>query len=66
MHLQKSLEKIKKSADRIGLDRRRGGDRAGDDLALRHQAFDAGVDQPVAELVEIENADDQHAERRRG
>ena len=50
-------------ADRIGLDRRRGGDRAGDDLALRHQAFDARVDQPVAELVEVEDADDQHAER---
>ncbi len=50
-------------ADRIGLDRRRGGDRAGDDLALRHQAFDARLDQPVAELVEIEDADDQHAER---
>ena len=49
--------------DRIGLDRRRSGDRAGDDLALRHQAFDAGLDQPVAELVEIEDADDQHAER---
>ena len=50
--------------DRIGLDRRRGGDRAGDDLALRHQAFDAGIDQPVAELVEIEDAGDQDAERR--
>ena len=36
---------------------------AGDDLALRQQAFDAGVDQAVAELVEIENAGDQHDER---
>ena len=49
-------------ADRIGLDRRRRRDRAGDDLALRHQAFDAGVDQPVAERVEIEDAGDQHGQ----
>ena len=49
--------------DRIRLDRRGSGDRAGDDLALRHQALDAGLDQPVAELVEVEDADDQHAER---
>jgi hypothetical protein len=48
--------------DRVGLDRRRRGDRAGDDLALRQQAFDAGVDQPFAELVEIENAGDEDDE----
>ena len=34
----------------IGLDRRRGGDRAGDDFALHHQALDARVDQAGAEL----------------
>ena len=43
-------------AQRIRLDGRRGGDGAGDDLALRHQALDARVDQPLAELVEIEDA----------
>ena len=52
--------------DGIGLDGRRGGDGAGDDLALRHQALDARVDQAVAELVEIEDADDQHDRARRG
>ena len=43
-------------AQRIRFDGRRGGDGAGDDLALRHQALDARVDQPLAELVEIEDA----------
>ena len=47
----------------VGLDRRRGGDRAGDDLALRQQALHARVDQPGAELVEVEDAD---AAARRG
>ena len=39
---------------------------AGDDLALRHQAFDAGIDQAVAELVEVEDAADEDDERRQG
>ena len=54
----------------IGLDRRRGGDRAGDDFALHRQALNAGVDQPGAELGEIDDADRQReqpgdVERRR-
>jgi hypothetical protein len=48
------------------VDRGRGRDGAGDDLALRHQAFDARLDQAGAELVEIEDADDQHDQSRRG
>ena len=47
----------------IRLDGRRGGDGAGNDLALRHQAFDARLDEAVAELVQVENADHQHAKR---
>ena len=35
---------------------------AGYDLTLRPQAFDPRVDQPFAELVEVENADDENAE----
>ena len=50
--------------DGIGLDGRRRRDSAGDDLALRHQALDARVDQPVAESVEIEDADDENGQRR--
>ena len=46
----------------VGLDGRRGGDRARDDLALDQQALDAGVDQPGAELVEVEDARDQRDE----
>ena len=38
---------------------RGGGDRASDDFCLDHQALDAGVDQPVAELRQVENAGDQ-------
>ena len=43
----------------VGIDRRRGGDRAGDDFALHRQALDPGVDQPGAELGEKDNADRQ-------
>jgi hypothetical protein len=49
--------------DGIGLDGGRGRDGARDDLALRHQAFHARVDQAVAELVEVEDTDGEHAER---
>ena len=45
--------------DRVGLDRRRGRDRARDDLALHQQALHARVDQAGAELRQIEDADDQ-------
>ena len=38
--------------DRVGVDRRRGGDRRGDDLGLRRQALDARLDEVGAELVE--------------
>ena len=48
--------------DRIGVDRRGRGDRGGDDLALRHQTLDPRLDQPLAELVEVEDARDQHAQ----
>ena len=53
-------------ADGIGLDRGRGGDRAGNDLALGHQALDARVDEAVAELIEVEDADDQDRRARQG
>ena len=45
--------------DRVGVDRRRGRDRAGDDLALHQQALHARVDQAGAELREVEDAGDQ-------
>src|SRR5262249_19337232 len=40
----------------------RGGERSGDDLALREQALHLGVDQTGAELVEIEDARDEDCE----
>ena len=43
----------------VGFDGRRGGDGAGDDLALHQQALHARVDQAGAELREIEDADEQ-------
>src|SRR5690606_1790467 len=46
--------------DGIGFHRGRGGNGACNDLALGHQAFHARIDQPVAEGIEIEYADDQH------
>ena len=45
--------------DRTRPGRRRGGDGARHDLALGQQRLDAGIDEPFAELVEIEDADDQ-------
>ncbi len=45
--------------DRVGLDRRRGRDGAGDDLALHLQALHARVDQAGAELREVKNPDDE-------
>ena len=45
--------------DGVALHGRRGGDGAGDDLALHLQALRARVDQPGAELREVENADHQ-------
>ena len=51
--------------DGVGFDRRRTGDRAGDDLALRHQATDPRLDQALAELVEVEKADQQGHEPRK-
>ena len=56
LHLQ---QLVGIDGDRVGLDRRRGGDGAGDDLALGQQALDAGLDQALAELVEVEEADEQ-------
>ncbi len=50
-------------SDRIRIDRCGGRNRAGDDLALRQQAFGAGVDQAFAKLVEIEDAADEHHQR---
>ena len=49
--------------DRVGIDRSRSRNRAGDDFALRQQAFDAGIDQPLAKLVEIDDAADKDDER---
>jgi hypothetical protein len=48
--------------DRIGLDGGRGGDGAGDDLALGQQALHARIDQAGAELVEVEDADHENDE----
>ena len=45
--------------DRIGIDRRRGGDCRGDDLALGREALHARIDQSGAKLVEIEETDEQ-------
>ena len=50
--------------NRIGIDRGGSGDSASDDLALRQQAFHARIDQPLAELIEVENAADQNHRRR--
>ena len=41
-----------------------GGDRAGDDLALHHEAFHPRVDQAGAELRQVENADDERDQAR--
>ena len=46
----------------VGVDAGRSGDGAGDDLALGEQALDLGVDQPCAELVQIENARNEDRE----
>ena len=48
--------------DRIGVDARRGRDGGGDDLALRLQALHAGVDQPLAELVDVEEGEGERHE----
>jgi hypothetical protein len=48
--------------DGVALDRRRGGDGAGNDLALHQQALHARVDQAGAELREIEHANHQRDE----
>jgi len=45
----------------IGLDGRLGRDGAGDDLALHQKALDARVDQPGAELREIDDADGERS-----
>ena len=45
--------------DGVAFHRRRSGDGAGDDLALHQQALHARVDQPGAELRQIEHADHQ-------
>ena len=42
--------------DRVRLDARGGRYGGGDDLALGFQALDAGVDQALAELVDVEEA----------
>jgi hypothetical protein len=47
----------------VGFDIGRGGDGAGDNFALGHQAFHARVDQPLTELIDVENARHQNAER---
>ena len=48
--------------DGVGLHAGRGGDRAGDDLALHHQTLDARVDQAGAKLRQVQNADDEGCE----
>ena len=50
--------------DAVAVDGGRGGDRAGDDLALHQQALHARVDQAGAELRQIENADDERDQAR--
>ncbi len=45
--------------DRVGLDRRRGGDRCGDDAGLGCQALRSRRDDVGAKLVEQQEADDQ-------
>ena len=57
LHLQQG---IRIDLDGVDFHCGRGGDGAGDDLALRHQALHTGLDQTFAELVEIEKA---HQER---
>jgi hypothetical protein len=49
--------------DRVGIHRCRSRDGAGDDFALRQQAFHAGVDEAFAELVEIHDPADEDDER---
>ncbi len=44
LHLQ---QLVLVDADRVGVDRRGGGDGPGDDLALHQQALDPGLDQPL-------------------
>ena len=46
----------------VGVDAGGSGERAGDDLALGEQALHFGVDQPGAELIQIENARDEDRE----
>ena len=46
----------------VEVDRGRGGDGGGDGLALYQEALNARLDQPGAELGEIENADDERDE----
>lgn len=46
-------------ADRVGVHRGRGGDRPRDDLALDGEALDPGLDQALAELVQVEEPDEQ-------
>mgnify|MGYP003502895747 CR=1 FL=1 len=55
-------EAVRIDGDGVGFDGGGRGDGAGDDLALGHKAFDAGVDQAFAKLVEIENAGNKDSE----
>ncbi len=49
--------------DGVCIHRGGGRDGAGDDLALRQKAFHPRIDQPLTELVEVENATDQNDRR---
>ena len=55
-------ERVGVDDDRAGVDGRRARDRGGDDLRLRGEALHARVDQALAELVEVENACNEHDE----
>ena len=49
--------------NRVGLHGCRSRDRTSNDASLDEQALDAGVDQPLTELVEIKNARQQNRQR---
>ena len=59
LHLQ---QLVRIDGDGVGLDRRRACDGARDDLALGEKALYAGFDEALAELVEVEEADEERDE----
>ena len=48
--------------DGVGVDARRRRDRCGDDLALGFEALDAGIDEALAKLIDVEESDRQRDE----